>query len=83
VTRVGATPEVVDDTTGVLVEPRSSAALADGIGKVIRSHDRYDRQAMHAKAVDRYGYEAIAEAWTGVYTFALGGVIGEGQGARV
>ncbi len=83
VTRVGGTPEVVDDTTGVLVEPRSSAALADGIDEVIRSRGRYDGQAMHAKAVDRYGYTAIAEAWTEVYRLALGGATREGQGALV
>ena len=83
VTRVGGTPEVVDDTTGVLVEPRSSAALAHGIDEVIRSRGRYDRQAMHAKAVDRYGYTVIAEAWTEVYRLALGAATWEGQGALV
>ena len=54
-----------------------------GIGEVIRSRGRYDRQAMHAKAVDRYGYAAIAEAWTEVYGLALGGATREGQGALV
>jgi glycosyltransferase involved in cell wall biosynthesis len=82
-TRVGGTPEVVDPTTGVLVAPRSPAALADGIGEVVRSRGRYEPQVMHAKAVDRYGYRAIAEAWSEVYASALGGVQGRGERARV
>jgi glycosyltransferase involved in cell wall biosynthesis len=82
-TRVGGTPEVVDHTSGVLVEPQSSTALADGINEVIHAHGRYQRQAMHARALDRYGYAAIAEAWTEVYTFALGRVTREGHGSLV
>lgn len=73
-TRVGGTPEVVDDKAGVLVEPRSASALAEGISQLTRSRGAYDGQAMHAQAVDRYGYAAIAQAWTEVYAFALGGV---------
>jgi glycosyltransferase involved in cell wall biosynthesis len=82
-TRVGGTPEVVDDDAGVLVQTRSPSALADGIGEVIRLRGRYDQQAMHATAVARYGYAAIAEAWTEVYSSALGGATREGRGALV
>ena len=77
-TRVGGTPEVVSETAGVLVETRSPSALVDGIRAVTRSRDEYDGHAMHATAVDRYGYAAIAEAWTEVYATALGGVTRRG-----
>jgi glycosyltransferase involved in cell wall biosynthesis len=83
VTRVGGTPEVVDDATGVLVEAHSSAALADGIAEVVRSRGSYEPQVMHQNAASRYGYRAIAEAWTEVYGGALGRGTRESGGAHV
>lgn len=82
-TRVGGTPEVVDSDAGVLVEASSPSALVHGISEVIRSRGRYDPEAMHGRAVARYGYAAIGEAWTEVYASVRGGVTREGQSALV
>lgn len=81
--RVGGTLEIVDETAGILVEPRSPVALADGIGQVIRTRDRFKRDDMHTRAVERYGYEAIANAWTKVYELALDGVNRKGEKTSV
>jgi glycosyltransferase involved in cell wall biosynthesis len=69
--RVGGTPESVDASNGQLVEPGSAAALVDGIARVVEGLDGYDAQAMHRRAEERYGYEAVAQMWTDVYEAAI------------
>jgi glycosyltransferase involved in cell wall biosynthesis len=64
-TRVGGTAEIVDESNGQLVEAGSAEALADGVRRVLES--AYDRDRMHRTATRRYGYEAVARAWTDVY----------------
>ena len=59
-TRVGGTLEMVDETAGILVEAAVAVALVYGIGQVIRYAGQIRPEAMHSRAVDRYGYEAIA-----------------------
>jgi glycosyltransferase involved in cell wall biosynthesis len=70
-TRVGGTAEIVDSSTGHLVEPSSETALADGILRVINQRERYDPLAMHRTADGRYSYEAVARVWTDVYRTAI------------
>ncbi len=69
--RVGGTGEIVDSSSGRLVEPDSDAALADGIAQVIDDRDRFNPEAMHRLADDRYGYAAVARIWTDVYEVAI------------
>jgi glycosyltransferase involved in cell wall biosynthesis len=69
--RVGGTPESVDSSNGELVEHGSAAALVDGIARVVEGLDSYDAQAMHRAAHERWGYEAVAGAWTDVYETAI------------
>jgi L-malate glycosyltransferase len=66
-TRVGGTAEIVDESNGQLVEPGSAEALADGLRRVLEGGRAYDRDRMHQTATRRYGYEAVARAWTEVY----------------
>jgi L-malate glycosyltransferase len=80
--RVGGTPEVVDSSNGELVEPGSDTALVDGIARVIDGRDGYDAQAMHRTAHDRFGYEAVAGAWTEVYEGAIAAVTSGRRGRR-
>ena len=68
--RVGGTPEIVDASTGQLVDPDSAQALADGIARVIDDWDRFDPEAMHRTADARYSYAAVARTWTDVYEAA-------------
>lgn len=69
--RVGGVPEVLDETRGVAVPPGSAAELAAGVETVASRLDRYDRARIAADARSSWGYGAIAERWTNVYTGAL------------
>jgi L-malate glycosyltransferase len=69
--RVGGTPEIVGASTGQLLDPDSAAALADGIARIIEDLDGFDPEAMHRMANERYGYAAVARAWTDVYEIAV------------
>jgi L-malate glycosyltransferase len=71
--RVGGVPEVLDESTGVLVEPGSADALAAGVETVAARLERYDRAATAARARSRYGNDAIGRRWSGVYALAVGG----------
>ncbi|HET9467657.1 MAG TPA: glycosyltransferase, partial [Vicinamibacterales bacterium] len=69
-TRVGGTPEaIVDEVTGLLVEPGDSAALADAIAKLLL-HPALARRLGDAarKAIeDRYSVEKMVRATEALY----------------
>jgi glycosyltransferase involved in cell wall biosynthesis len=71
--RVGGTAEIVDGSTGELVDPGSAPALADGIARVVDDRARFDPEAMHRMADSRYSYAAVARTWTEVYERAIRG----------
>jgi glycosyltransferase involved in cell wall biosynthesis len=64
-TRVGGLPELVDDASGILVEPRDPESIATGLQAALERE--FDRTAIAARARERYGREAIGAALAGVY----------------
>jgi glycosyltransferase involved in cell wall biosynthesis len=71
-TRVGGVPEVVDRRAGVLVNPGSPDALADGLHQLTTNVGQYDRQRLRERAVAEFGYDAIARRWANLYAAARG-----------
>ena len=71
-TRVGGVPELVDEQTGMLVEPGSAEALRAGIEHMLDHHGVYSRELIRERAVSRYSLDAIGDAWTAVYRSVLG-----------
>ena len=71
-TAVGGTPEVLDDSSGTLVEPGHPEALAGALGWALTS-DEARRRAERARAVveARYGLGAVASRHLALYE-ALG-----------
>jgi glycosyltransferase involved in cell wall biosynthesis len=69
-TRVGGVPEVLAPEQGLMVEPGSSSAIADGVEQVLSRLGSYDREALRAKAITGFGYDAIARRWAKVYAAA-------------
>lgn len=64
-TRVGGLPELVDETSGILVEPRDPEDIARGISAALEG--RFDRAAIAKLAVERYGREAIGGLLAEIY----------------
>jgi glycosyltransferase involved in cell wall biosynthesis len=64
-TSVGGVPEVLGEEAGELVEARDPDALAGAIERVLERD--FDREAMARETRERYGYDAFAEEWSGVY----------------
>jgi L-malate glycosyltransferase len=71
-TRVGGVPEILDSGQGILVNPGSPVALAEGLGQIMGRLADYDREALRAKAVAGFGYEAIGRRWANIYASAVG-----------
>jgi glycosyltransferase involved in cell wall biosynthesis len=64
-TRVGGVAEMLDERTGVLVEPGDAGELAAGITQALGRD--FDPAAMAELAHERYGYDAISRRWTELY----------------
>ena len=64
-TDVGGTREALDPSAGRLVEAGDEEALAAAIVAVLAVD--HDREAVSARAHERYGYDAVAERWEATY----------------
>jgi glycosyltransferase involved in cell wall biosynthesis len=66
-TRVGGVPEIVDESNGLLAEPRDPASLAARISEALRRLPSYDRDGIASRARERYGREAVGRELGAVY----------------
>lgn len=66
-TAVGALPERIDPTNGLLCTPADPPALAAAMATMLDRHSDYDRQAIAARVRERYSPAAVAERWDDVY----------------
>jgi glycosyltransferase involved in cell wall biosynthesis len=66
-TRVGGVPELVDEDSGLLVEPGSAEALRAGIERMLDGHADYSAERIRARAAGRWSLEAVGDQWTDVY----------------
>ena len=66
-TRVGGLPELVDERSGLLAEPRDPASIAARIGEALDRLERFDRDAIARRARERYGREAVGKLLVAAY----------------
>jgi glycosyltransferase involved in cell wall biosynthesis len=71
-TRVGGVPELVDERTGMLVDPGSAEALRAGIEHMLDHYGDYPREPIRERATSGYSLDAVGDAWTAVYRAVLG-----------
>jgi glycosyltransferase involved in cell wall biosynthesis len=64
---VGGVGEIVDAASGALVSPGDPDGLADAIATTGERLATFDPQALHARAVARYGRDAVGDTWDGIY----------------
>ena len=60
-TNVGGIKEMIDDTKGILVEPRNKEALAEAIIKMIDTYKNYDATYLRNSVIEKYGYESVGK----------------------
>ena len=66
-TNVGGIKEMIDDTKGILVEPRNKEALAEAMIKMIESHKDYDANYLRNSVIEKYGYESVGRFLDSIY----------------
>lgn len=67
-TNVGGVNEIINETNGILVEPRNKKQMTDAMVKMINSHHIYNKTKMHKSAVSLYSYEAIGKQLSEIYS---------------
>ena len=66
-TNVGGIKEMIDDTKGILVEPRNKEALAVAMIKMIETHKNYDANYLRNSVIEKYGYESVGRFLSRLY----------------
>jgi len=70
-TDVGGISEHLSIDRGALVESENETAMADAMQRWIAGKDSFDCDALRAHAVDHFSVDAVAHAYSNVYTKAL------------
>ena len=58
---------MIDDTKGILVEPRNKEALAEAMIKMIETHKNYDANYLRNSGIEKYGYESVGRFLSRLY----------------
>ena len=66
-TNVGGIKEMIDDTKGILVEPKNKEALAEALIKMIETHKNYDANYLRNSIIEKYGYESVGRFLSKLY----------------
>ena len=66
-TNVGGIKEMIDDSKGILVEPRNKEALAEAMIKMIETHKDYDANYLRNSVIEKYGYESVGRFLDSIY----------------
>ena len=66
-TNVGGIKEMIDDTKGILVEPRNKETLAEAMIKMIETHKNYDANYLRNSVIEKYGYESVGRFLSKLY----------------
>jgi teichuronic acid biosynthesis glycosyltransferase TuaC len=71
-TRCGGPLDIVHEGVGVLVEPESPQALAEGIERVLDQRERYASAALSEYAAGKFSWQRVAAEVAAVYREAAG-----------
>ena len=66
-TRVGGLPELVDERSGLLAEPRDPRSIAARIREALDRLDAFDREEIARRARERFGRETVGKLLLAAY----------------
>ncbi len=66
-TRCGGPEYVVDESSGVIVPPADSRALANALERFLKNQVRYDPETIRTRVVERFGEDAFLRGVTAIY----------------
>ena len=69
---VGAIPELVNKTNGILAEPENAEALANAMLLLKKKYGQFNRKKIAEEASAKYNYSIVAQQLLSVYQKVLG-----------
>lgn len=66
-TRVGGIPELINETNGILIEPRDEEALVAAMQNVMNNYSTYDPVEISAEAQRRFSYPVVGMKLDEIY----------------
>lgn len=66
-TNVGGIKEMIDESKGILVEPKNKETLAEAMIKMIETHKNYDANYLRNSVIEKYGYESVGRFLSKLY----------------
>jgi len=69
--RVGGIPELIDDSNGRLLASTDNEGLVTAMGWVIKNYSLFDRAAISARAMKRFGYAVVGKKLDEIYSGLL------------
>ncbi|MEP6506685.1 MAG: glycosyltransferase [Gemmatimonadales bacterium] len=70
-TRCGGPEDIVEGGLGVMVDKENPAALAQGIGNVLKNYLTYDPMQLRERALNRFGPDVVSARLREIYEIAL------------
>lgn len=66
-TSVNGVPECVNESNGILIEPRNETQLVQAMLQIIRNEKQFDSEAIKKEALNRYSYQAVGKKFDAIY----------------
>ena len=66
-TKVGALPEIVNESNGILVQPDDTEALAEAMERLCHTYNNYKPEELRNQVVGRYDIKKVGELLDGWY----------------
>jgi glycosyltransferase involved in cell wall biosynthesis len=66
-TNVGGTPELVDDTNGILLPDIEESTFAYAMQDMVESYEKYNPELISSKAARKFRYSTVAEQFRTLY----------------
>jgi glycosyltransferase involved in cell wall biosynthesis len=70
-TKVGAVPEIIDNSQGILIEVNQHEILAQAMISMINGERKFDGSEIRAKVIEKFSYPSIAKEFDAIFNSVL------------